>query len=165
VAFLNTEIDLSLTLASLASTDRRLGYVQTAERCSTMAWRGYRTALYWLQRSELDDRETQTLRERVDNLHQALKELENDHPVPELWPMWNEASTSRQKSEFDKLTPREEQVLRLLVEGNSTKQIAAKLSIAFKTAACHRSRIMSKLGTQKAAALVRQAIKLGLVEL
>jgi DNA-binding NarL/FixJ family response regulator len=64
----------------------------------------------------------------------------------------------------DHLTPRERQVLTLIAGGKKTKTLAYELGIAFKTAACHRTRIMSKLYAQNAADLTRAAIRMGLIE-
>jgi DNA-binding NarL/FixJ family response regulator len=64
----------------------------------------------------------------------------------------------------DHLTPRERQVLALIARGKKTKVVAFDLGIAFKTAACHRTRIMSKLYAQNAADLTRAAIRMGLIE-
>jgi PAS domain S-box-containing protein len=61
------------------------------------------------------------------------------------------------------LTPREVQVLALVAEGHSTKEIAALLAISYKTADSHRSRIMEKLGVHETASLVRYAIRQGIV--
>ena len=61
------------------------------------------------------------------------------------------------------LTKREREVLNLVAEGKTTKEIAFALGIAFKTAVCHRYRIMEKLGVHSSAALMRVAIKLGFV--
>jgi DNA-binding NarL/FixJ family response regulator len=62
------------------------------------------------------------------------------------------------------LTPREIEVLKLLAEGLSSKQAAARLGITFKTAACHRSVILSKLGVHETVSAVRWAIRAGVVE-
>ena len=62
------------------------------------------------------------------------------------------------------LTPRELQVLVLIARGKKTKALAFELGIAFKTAACHRTRIMSKLDAQNAADLTRAAIRMRLIE-
>ena len=62
------------------------------------------------------------------------------------------------------LSPREMEVLGLVADGNSTRQIASQLGIAFKTAACHRANIMAKLEVHETASLVRRAIRLGLIE-
>jgi DNA-binding CsgD family transcriptional regulator len=165
IDFLSTELDLSLTLASLASTDRDLGLNQSAERCVAMAWRGYHSALDSLQKVRGDDGTLETLRARVNDLHQTLKQFENVDQVGQTARHLNGHAKPGKPLEVDELTQREGEVLKLIVDGNSTKQIAVQLGIAFKTAACHRSRIMSKLSTQNTAALVRSAIRLGLVEL
>ena len=61
------------------------------------------------------------------------------------------------------LTAREIQVLTLVAEGKSTKEVAALLNISYKTADSHRSRIMEKLGVHETASLVRYAIRHGIV--
>ena len=62
------------------------------------------------------------------------------------------------------LTDRERQVVTLIAEGNSTKEVAARLGISVKTADCHRTRIMDKLNVHQTANLVRYAIRQGFVE-
>jgi two-component system response regulator NreC len=64
----------------------------------------------------------------------------------------------------DGLTRRETEVLVLIAEGLSTKKLAQQLGISFKTAACHRSRIMDKLDIHQTAGLVRYAIRQKLIE-
>lgn len=63
----------------------------------------------------------------------------------------------------DRLTSRERQVVQLVAEGKSTKQIAALLRITPKTAEFHRSRVMKKLNVHTVAGLVRYAIREGLI--
>jgi DNA-binding CsgD family transcriptional regulator len=65
---------------------------------------------------------------------------------------------------LDPLTRRETEVLRYIAQGNSTKKVAEILGIAFKTAACHRYRVMDKLGIHETANLVRYAIRHGMVD-
>jgi DNA-binding NarL/FixJ family response regulator len=62
----------------------------------------------------------------------------------------------------DPLTPREREVLQLVAEGRSTKEVAAAMGISVKTAETHRSRMMSKLGIHHTAGLVRYALRRGL---
>jgi two-component system, NarL family, response regulator NreC len=62
------------------------------------------------------------------------------------------------------LTSRERQVLQLVGEGRSTKQIAALLGISIKTADNHRAKLMDKLDIHQVAGLVRYAIRSGLIE-
>jgi DNA-binding CsgD family transcriptional regulator len=69
------------------------------------------------------------------------------------------------KGPVEKLTSREVEVLKLIATGLSTKEIARSLSIAFKTAACHRARVMAKLDIHDVANLTRYAIRCGYVGL
>ncbi|SDT97999.1 two component transcriptional regulator, LuxR family [Verrucomicrobium sp. GAS474] len=61
------------------------------------------------------------------------------------------------------LTGREMELLRLVAEGNSTKEIATKMGISFKTAQTHRANLMRKLDIHEVATLTRYAIRHGLV--
>src|SRR5213080_2825442 len=62
-----------------------------------------------------------------------------------------------------RLTSRERQVVQLVAEGKSTKEVAALLAISPKTAEFHRSRVMKKLNVHDVAGLVRYAIREGLI--
>jgi len=64
----------------------------------------------------------------------------------------------------ESLTKREIDVLKLIATGLSTKEIARSLGITFKTAACHRARIMAKLNIHQVANLTRYAIRNGLAD-
>jgi DNA-binding NarL/FixJ family response regulator len=68
------------------------------------------------------------------------------------------------KAEGGPLSPREREVLQLIAEGKTTKEIAAALFISFKTVESHRQRMMSKLDIHETASLVRYAIRTGLVQ-
>jgi len=61
------------------------------------------------------------------------------------------------------LTDRQRQVLRLVAAGLSTREIAAELGVSIKTADTHRAKLMEKLDLHKASALVRYAIREGIV--
>ena len=61
------------------------------------------------------------------------------------------------------LSPRERQVLQLVAEGKTTKEVATLLGISVKTASTHRSRLMEKLDIHETAGLVRYAIRSGLI--
>ncbi len=63
------------------------------------------------------------------------------------------------------LTPREREVLQLLVEGRSTKQIAYELGVSIKTVESHRHRVMEKLDLHNIADLTKYAIRAGLTSL
>jgi RNA polymerase sigma factor (sigma-70 family) len=62
------------------------------------------------------------------------------------------------------LSPRQREVLRLIAEGRTTKQIAQLLEISVKTVETHRSQLMERLGIHDVAGLVRYAIIVGLIE-
>lgn len=64
---------------------------------------------------------------------------------------------------YGALSPREQDVLRLVAQGKTTKDIADRLSISIKTVANHRMNIMTKLGLHNTAALVHYAAQLGLI--
>ncbi len=76
-----------------------------------------------------------------------------------------EAYLSKTELPTDPLTPREREVLQLVAEGKSTKEIADILGISSKTAESHRMHIKGKLKIHETAGLVRYAIKCGLIEL
>src|SRR5436853_6746014 len=64
----------------------------------------------------------------------------------------------------DPLTPREREVLQLVAESKTTKEVAKLLGISAKTVESHRTRILKKLDTPNTAGLVRYAIRLGLTQ-
>ncbi len=64
----------------------------------------------------------------------------------------------------DPLTPRERQVLQLVAEGKTAKEIAGLLNLSVKTAESYRANIMSKLDIHNTAGLVRYAIRRGLIQ-
>ncbi|HSH09109.1 MAG TPA: response regulator transcription factor [Oceanipulchritudo sp.] len=66
---------------------------------------------------------------------------------------------------LEHLTPREREILQLVAEGHTTKEVAARLDISVKTADTHRTNVMSKLDIHDVASLTRFAIQHGLVEI
>jgi len=64
----------------------------------------------------------------------------------------------------DPLSPREREVLQLVAEGKTTKEIARLLGVSVKTAENHRTRIMAKLDIHETAGLVRYAIRRGVIQ-
>jgi len=70
---------------------------------------------------------------------------------------------SKPFSEPDQLTTREKEILKLIAEGKSSKEIADLLSISVRTAEHHRANIMNKLNLKKTASLVQYAIQKGFV--
>lgn len=67
------------------------------------------------------------------------------------------------QSELSVLTPRQREILQLIAEGHSTREIAARLGLSIKTVESHRSQLMDRLGIRDVSGLVRFAIRAGLV--
>jgi two-component system, NarL family, response regulator NreC len=65
---------------------------------------------------------------------------------------------------YDRLTLREKEVLQLIAQGKSNKEIATLLNISINTVAVHRARLMETLGIHRTAELVLYAVKRGLVQ-
>jgi two-component system, NarL family, response regulator NreC len=65
---------------------------------------------------------------------------------------------------YDKLTLREKEVLQLIAQGKSNKEIATLLDISVNTVAVHRARLMETLGLHRTAELVLYAVKKGLIQ-
>jgi len=74
-----------------------------------------------------------------------------------------ELRTPSEDSSFERLTPRERQVLSFIAEGKSNKEIAALLGLSVNTVAVHRANLMDSLNIHKAAELVLYAVRKGLV--
>jgi DNA-binding NarL/FixJ family response regulator len=68
------------------------------------------------------------------------------------------------KTNHKRLSEREIQILKLIAEGNGTKQAAHAMGIAYKTAVGHRSNLMTKLGLHDSVSLTRYAIRIGLTD-
>ena len=76
----------------------------------------------------------------------------------------NRARGGEAKLALDALSSREREVLKLVAEGRSNAEIAKLLSLSAKTVQTHRARAMEKLGLHERTALVRYAIRTGLIE-
>lgn len=62
-----------------------------------------------------------------------------------------------------RLTPRQREILQLVVEGHKTREIADMLNVSIKTIETHRAQLMDRLGIHDVAGLVRYAIRIGLI--
>ena len=76
-----------------------------------------------------------------------------------------EAYLDKREAPPDPLTLRERQVVQLVAEGKTTKEIAQLLGVGVKTAESHRTHLMVKLDIHDTAGLVRYAIRRGLIQL
>ncbi len=100
------------------------------------------------------------------DLVQAIREVHRGgiYLSPRISRAVVDAYRSRTDLAPDPLTPREREVLQLVAEGKTTKNVAEILGISVKTAESHRTRIMAKLDIHETAGLVRYAIRRGLVQ-
>lgn len=73
------------------------------------------------------------------------------------------AGREEESDSLGRLTPRERQILQLIAEGNSNKEIAAMLALSVNTVSVHRANLMDRLGVHRTAELVLYAIRKGLV--
>jgi len=71
---------------------------------------------------------------------------------------------SKNLKSADRLSPREREIVQLLAEGKSNKDVAAALGISVRTAEAHRASVLRKLGIDSIADLVRYAIRNGIIE-
>jgi DNA-binding NarL/FixJ family response regulator len=74
-----------------------------------------------------------------------------------------EALPDQADDPYESLTDREKQVLKLVAEGNSNKEIAETLGISVKTAMAHREHLMGKLGVHSRTELIRFALRRGVI--
>jgi two-component system, NarL family, response regulator NreC len=99
------------------------------------------------------------------DLVRAIHEVSRGHVYlsPGITTAVLEAYRSKSEPKREVLTSRERQVLQLIAEGKSTKEVALLLGISVKTADSHRTRLMRKLDVHETASLVRYAVRRGIV--
>ena len=73
------------------------------------------------------------------------------------------SGAAQQKSLIEQLSPRQREILQLIAEGRTTKEIAFLLNLSVKTVETHRAQLMERLDIHDVAGLVRYAIRQGLV--
>ena len=102
------------------------------------------------------------------DLMEAIRAVERGEPF--LTPAAQQAlikdvlERGRQSGDEEELTPREEEIVKLVAEAHTTRQIAEILHLSEKTVENHRANAMRKLGMRDRVELVRYAIRRGLIE-
>ncbi len=97
-----------------------------------------------------------------EEIEKALRAVTNNEKYfsPKTQQVFFETQTSKTKTE---LTEREKEILQLIVQEKTTKEIAGQLCVSEKTVETHRTSIMQKLEVKNIAGMVRKAIMEGLV--
>ena len=165
---LKSQLDLSHTLAKIATETR--GSERLRHSCYTAARSGYQRVMKMLGSAHPPSKAIESSAHQLRLTLMRLSPRVGDGPeeeeskrtsvteMPEPMPPPLTAAI-----ETDNLTRRETEVLKCIAEGLSTKELAQMLGITFKTAACHRERIMDKLNAHSSVVLVRYAIRVGLI--
>jgi len=105
-------------------------------------------------------------KQAASDLLQAIKEVQagSVYVSPGMSRALVDAVRTNTEMRSDLLTGREREVLQLVAEGKTSKEIASVLDVSVKTAETHRANIMNKLDIHETAGLVRYAIRHGMVE-
>lgn len=106
----------------------------------------------------------------IEELELAIKAVANGEtylspPISKPVIMEYVRRTNASQGPNEKLSPRQTEILKLLVDGKSRKQIALELGIGVKTVETHRTALMARIGVHDIAGLVRFAVKSGLIDL
>ncbi len=108
--------------------------------------------------------------EAADHLIPAIKALCNGEPYfgervsGIVFEQYLKGSLRPDQAAPDGLTPREREIVQLLAEGRSNKEVASTLGISVKTAETHRAAIMRKLGFESFSDLIRYAVRNHIVQ-
>jgi DNA-binding NarL/FixJ family response regulator len=108
----------------------------------------------------------EALADALDHADRALRAAEawssraSSHPASEAG--LRARGSGHGTSPVERLTPRQREILQLIAEGQSTKEMAQRLRISAKTVESHRAQIMERLDIRHVAGLVRYAIRIGL---
>ena len=120
-----------------------------------------------IEQAETRAEQAETHAEQVKTiLHEVIQSPVIDLPPAVSRKLLHDSPTNgatEQKKLLEQLTPRQREILRLIAEGQSTKQIGGKLKLSPKTVEYHRKRLMTALNLHDVQALVRFAVLVGLI--
>jgi DNA-binding NarL/FixJ family response regulator len=156
---------LDVTMPSLNGMDATREVARVAPQCRVIVLSMHRDRAYVLEALRAGARGYVVKTQAASELITAITRVARGEPYlsPDLSRVVVEAYSEGRDGDHP-LTPREREVLQLIAEGKTTKEIAAALSISFKTAESHRQRLMAKLDIHETASLVRYAIRNGMIE-
>ena len=119
------------------------------------------------EQAETRTEQAETRTEQVKTiLHQVIQSPIIDLPPAVSRKLLNDSpanGATEQKKLLEQLTPRQREILRLIADGQSTKQIGGRLKLSPKTVDYHRKRLMTTLNLHDVPALVRFAVLVGLI--
>lgn len=113
--------------------------------------------------------QTERAKARVEQVENTLQKVLRKDTVlpsensPHLLKQHSGNETADKKNSLEQLTERQREILRLIAEGQNTKQIADLLGVSPKTVEYHRMKLMAGLNLHDIPGLVRFAIKVGLI--
>jgi DNA-binding NarL/FixJ family response regulator len=156
---------LDLSMPRLNGLDAAREIRRVAPQVKTILLTMYTDKGYVLQAMKAGAKGYVLKTEAAEDLIRAIREISRGEVYlsPSVAASVVEAYLDESDVPTDPLTPRERQILQLIAEGNTTREIAQQLNISFKTAESHRNHIMKKLDLHDVAGLVRYAIQRGLV--
>ncbi len=157
-------LDLSMPLLNGLQAAQEI--LRASPRTRTILLTMYTEDHYVLEAIRTGIRGYVVKRQAVTDLVQAIREVANGaiYLSPSVSQAVVQAYLGKTELPPDPLSSRERQVLQLVAEGKTTKEIAQLLGISTKTAESHRSRIMEKLDIHETAGLVRYAIRRGVIQ-
>ena len=113
----------------------------------------------------LKDSDEENLLSAIDTVHNGGYYLDSPIADQVLSDYFSDKSKRELKKQSDPLSEREREVLRLLAEGHSNKEVADTLYISRKTVENHRANIVRKKGIQGQVGLTKYAARIGLIDL
>jgi two-component system, NarL family, response regulator NreC len=157
---------LDLAMPSLNGLDAAREIIQSSPKTKTILLTMHTEDQYVIEALRVGVRGYVLKTQATPDLIQAVQEVHRGtiYLSPGVSRVLVEAYLSKTHLPSDPLTPRERQVLQLVAEGKTTKEVAVVLGVSVKTAESHRTRLMEKLDVHETASLVRYAIRTGLIQ-
>jgi DNA-binding NarL/FixJ family response regulator len=157
-------LDMNMPLLNGLHAAQEIG--RLSPRTSTILLTMYEDEAYVLEALRAGVRGYVLKAQAAEDLVQAIREVAKGsvYLSPGISRTVVNAFLSKTVVPDDPLTSRERQVLQLVAEGKTTKEIATLLGVSVKTAESHRGHIMDKLEVHATAGLVRYAIRKGMIQ-
>ena len=157
---------LDLTMPLLNGIDTGRAILQTSPKTKIVLLTMYAEDHYVLEALRAGIKGYVLKTKAAEELVQAIQEVSRGklYLTPGVSEAVVQAYLAKSELPPEPLSLREREVLQLIAEGKTTKEVAVVLGISAKTADSHRTRIMAKLNIHETASLVRYAIRRGLIQ-